>query len=42
MKEELKVTTEWDKTFPLSDKVNYKKQQKNLDLLMYNIINQLI
>jgi len=26
MKEELKVTTEWDKTFPLSDKVNYKKQ----------------
>ncbi len=25
MKEELKITTEWDKTFPLSDKVNYKK-----------------
>ena len=25
MKEELNITTEWDKVFPLSNKVNHKK-----------------
>ena len=25
MNEELKITNEWDKVFPMSDKVNHKK-----------------